>query len=59
MTQPYLWNMVSSANIEVYALIGDTDCELYESYLLIEEVEKVGVDLGRDRLTDPTLNSIV
>lgn len=59
MTQPYLWNMTQNVNIELYANIGDVDCVLYESYLLIEEVERIGVDVGRDRLTDPTLNSIV
>ena len=26
---------------------------------MIEEVEKYGVELGRDRITDPTLSSIV
>ncbi len=57
MTQPYLWKLDNNANIEVYAQIGETTYSIYESYLLIEEVEKFGVELGRDRITDPTLVS--
>ena len=26
---------------------------------MIEEVEKYGIELGRDRITDPALNTIV
>ena len=26
---------------------------------MIEEVEKYGVELGRDRITDPTLSSVI
>ena len=59
MTQPYLWKLDNNANIEVYAQIGDTTYNIYQSYLLIEEVEKYGVELGRDRITDPTLATTV
>ena len=59
MTQPYLWKLDNNANIEVYAQIGETTYNIYESYLLIEEVEKYGVELGRDRITDPTIATTV
>jgi hypothetical protein len=49
--------MNEPATIEVYAEIGDVECSIYQSHLVIEEVEKYGIELGRDKITDPALKS--
>ena len=59
LAQPYIWNLQDSATIEVYAEINEVQCNIHQSYFMIEEVEKYGVELGRDRITDPTLSSVV
>ena len=54
-----MWKLENSANIEVYAEIGNVAYNIYESYVTIEEVEKYGVELGRDRITDATVSTTV
>lgn len=54
---PYIWKFLTAKNIEVYAEIGNTSYNIYESYLLIDEVEPYGLSIGKDRITDSTLDS--
>ena len=55
MAYPFIWKFIAPVTIEIFVTTGDVSYGVYNSYIMIEEFEKINTNVGKDRLTDPAL----
>lgn len=59
MAYPFVWKFTQQTTVEVYVTSNNVQSGVYNSYITIEEIEKIEATIGRDRITDPGLQSKV